>query len=122
MTFGIKPRNRPRGKPFAKGNKHGNRFKKGVSGNPSGRPHSKILSEAYKKTLEMVDTEKWPNPRTNAEAIAQALVKKARAGNESVARELADRTEGKPRQAYEVKLSIFDELSERIEKARRRTK
>ena len=96
-------------------------FKKGQSGNPGGRPKSKILSEAYKKILE-TPISKSKDAKTYAEVIAEALAKAARKGGVQSASEMADRTEGKPRQAYEVKLSIFDELSERIAKARRRSK
>jgi hypothetical protein len=62
-----------------------------------------MLSEAYK-----------------AEAIAEKLVKEAEKGKVTAAAELADRVEGKLRQAFDVKLSIMDELAERIEKGRKK--
>lgn len=116
-TFQIKAK--PRGKPFPKGHKLGNRFPKGVSGNPGGRPKFKILSEAYKVVLEH-DNAKPFKPQTNAEAIAEKMAAEARKGKVNAASELADRTEGKPRQAYEVKLSITDELPALIEEGRKR--
>jgi|SRR5580704_127920 hypothetical protein len=76
------------------------RFKKGQSGNPSGRPKSKMLSEAYKNKLE----ELVPNDaegRTWAELIAEGQVRDAVRGNVQAAREIADRTEGRARQAIE---------------------
>jgi hypothetical protein len=121
VTLEIKPRNKPRGRAFAKGNKHGPRFQKGVSGNPGGRPKSSMLSEAYRAVLSH-DNKKPFKPQTNAEAIAEAIAKEARKGKVNAASEVADRVEGKPRQAYEVKLSIMDELAERMERARKRAK
>lgn len=99
------------------------RFKPGVSANPGGRPRRKIISEAYKAILEHEDLETF-KPQTNAEHIALEMVKEARGGKAKVsaASELADRTEGKPRQSYEVKLSITDELAARIAKARKKLK
>jgi hypothetical protein len=76
------------------------RFKKGQSGNPSGRPKSKLLSDAYKNKLE----ELVPNDaegRTWAELIAEGQVRDAVKGNVQAAREIADRTEGRARQAIE---------------------
>jgi Family of unknown function (DUF5681) len=96
-------------------------FKKGQSGNPGGRPKSRLLSEAYKRLLE-TEVGKGKNAKTVAELIAEKMGKEARAGKVNAASELADRVEGKPRQAYEVKLSIMDELAERLEKARKRAK
>jgi len=75
-------------------------FAAGVSGNPNGRPKSRTLSEAYRAAL------KEPLPdgsgRTYADAVAEMLCKNAATGDVASARELADRTEGKPRQALDV--------------------
>ncbi len=46
--------------------------------------------------------------RTYAEVIAEKLCTEAASGNVNAAREIADRTEGKPKQAIDVDLSIFD--------------
>jgi hypothetical protein len=97
---------RPDGK-FAPGNKVGNRFKKGASGNPQGRPKLTLLSEALRAQLaeEMPDA----SERTYAEAIAERLCKEAAmAGNVQAAREIADRTEGKPKQTLDVDMNVMD--------------
>jgi ribosomal protein L17 len=91
----LKGRRRPGGRPFPKGNKIGHRFKPGESGNPGGRPKSKKLSEAYRALLE-ADPKTTVVPTTNAEAVAARLIKLAKKGNISAAREAADRAEGRP--------------------------
>lgn len=97
----------------------GKGFKPGQSGNPSGRPKSKLLSEAYRAKLgELVPGDK--EGRTYAEMICDAMVKLAMKGKHLHASEIADRVEGKPRQAYDVELSVNDELAEIVEKARKR--
>lgn len=75
-----------------------------------------MLSEAYKALLESENKK----GETGAEQIAKKMLEEARSGKVNAASEIADRVEGKPRQAYEVKLSIMDELAERVEKARKR--
>jgi len=91
---------------FAHGNKIGNRFQKGETGNPSGRPRLTKLSEALREQL----SEAMPNApeRTVAEAIARALIREAISGNVSAAREIADRCEGRPKQAVDLDLQIND--------------
>src|ERR1700685_4156371 len=74
---------------------------KGVSGNLSGRPKSKRLSDAYRHQLEQL-VPGDPEGRTWAELIAQAQIRTAARGNVPAARELADRTEGKAAQHLEV--------------------
>jgi len=74
---------------------------KGVSGNPGGRPKKTPLADACRELLNR------PGPgdrsgRSYAEAIAEKLAKKALAGNIPAAREIADRAEGKARQAMEL--------------------
>jgi len=89
-----------RGKPFEKGHKYA--WKSGQSGNPAGRPKSRTLSEAYREALRQ------PLPgdpsRTYADAVAETLCRDAVAGNVIAAKELADRTEGRPRQAIEISI------------------
>jgi hypothetical protein len=46
--------------------------------------------------------------RTVAEAIARALIREAVSGNVQAAREIADRTEGKPKQSIDVDLQVKD--------------
>jgi hypothetical protein len=81
---------------FGKGNGHA--FKKGRSGNPKGRPKSAILSDELRRKLG----EPYPGApqgRTWADAIAEALIARAVAGDVAAAKEIADRTEGKARPA-----------------------
>ena len=95
------------GKPY--------RWKKGQSGNPKGRPRSTLLSEAYKAALAEIDPKKQ---KSHAEVIASTMIAEAKRGKVPAASEMADRVEGKPRQSYDVKLSVIDTLAERIRKAR----
>jgi hypothetical protein len=91
---------------FPPGNKIGNRFPKGQTGNPNGRPKLTKLTEALREQL----AEEMPGApeRTVAEAIARALIKEAMKGNVQAAREIADRTEGKPTQKLDLDLQIND--------------
>jgi hypothetical protein len=77
------------------------RFRPGQSGNPSGRPKYALLSRAYRNQLETI-CETDPEHRTYAEVIAEALAKQAVKGNIQAAAEIADRVEGRPRQAITV--------------------
>jgi len=79
------------------------------SPNPHGRPRTKLLSEAYRVVL--ADLEGTGN-RSVAESIATAMARKAMKGNIPAARELADRTEGKPLQALRIEAG-FDEATAR---------
>jgi Family of unknown function (DUF5681) len=95
----------------------------GKSGNPSGRPKNKLISEAYRKMLEC-EVPNDPQGRTYAELIADRMVAEAVKGRNKVnaASEIADRTEGKPKQTHDVNVSVIDELAQRMEKARKRVK
>jgi len=88
-------------------------WKKGQSGNPAGRPKSKTLSNAYKNKLEEA-VPNDPEGRTWAELIAEAQVRDAVRGNVQAAREIADRTEGKPRQAIEFEDKTMTQAFERM--------
>jgi hypothetical protein len=88
-------------------------WKKGQSGNPSGRPKSKVLSDAYKNKLEELIPND-PEGRTWAELIAEAQVRDAVRGNVQAAREIADRTEGKPRQSIEFEDKTLAAAFERM--------
>jgi hypothetical protein len=89
------------------------RWKKGQSGNPSGRPKSKILSDAYKCKLgEAVPND--PEGRTWAELIAEAQVRDAVRGSVQAAREIADRTEGRARQAIEFEDKTMSQAFDRM--------
>lgn len=86
--------------------KLGNRFQPGETGNAQGRPKLTVLSEALRALLAT----EMPNAteQTVAEAIAKALVRAALKGDVAAAREIADRTEGKPKQAIDVDMSVND--------------
>jgi hypothetical protein len=89
------------------------RWKKGTSGNPLGRPKSKSLSNAYRNKLEeLVPND--PEKRTWAELIAEAQVRDAVRGNVHAAREIADRTEGRARQAIEFEDTTVTKAFERM--------
>jgi hypothetical protein len=82
-------------------------FKPGQSGNPAGRPKSITLSEALRLELAKMlpgDT----HERTFAEVIAQQLVRAAATGNILAAKEIADRTEGRPKQAVDMTMNVTD--------------
>lgn len=81
-------------------------FKPGQSGNPKGRPKSVTLSEALRRELAKEDPEN--TEQSYAEKIAQMLVSQAAEGNVNAAKEIADRTEGKPRQAIDVQADLTD--------------
>lgn len=89
------------------------RWRKGQSGNPSGRPKSKILSDAYRSKLEE-PVPNDPEGRTWAELIAEAQVRDAVRGNVQAAREIADRTEGRARQAIEFEDKTMTQAFERM--------
>ena len=91
---------------FAPGNKLGNRFQPGASGNPKGRPKLTLLTEAIRAQLAVGAPD--ADERTYAEVIAEKLCTEAAAGNVLAAREIADRTEGRPKQAIDVDLSVMD--------------
>ena len=82
----------------------GTQFKKGVSGNPGGRPRSRVLSEALRNRMAHVIADD-PSGRTFAEAIADNLVRIASSqGSNAVyaASEIADRLEGRAPQSIQI--------------------
>jgi hypothetical protein len=86
---------------FQPGNAIG--FQPGQSGNPQGRPRVRTLSEAYRRKLTEVDP-RDPQRRTYAETIAEYQCNQAAGGfigSTQAAKEIADRTEGRPRQQVE---------------------
>jgi hypothetical protein len=91
---------------FPPGNKIGKQFPPGISGNPNGRPKLTKLTDALREQLAEIN----PNApeRTVAETIARALIREAISGNVAAAREIGDRTEGKPKQAIDLDLQIND--------------
>lgn len=84
-------------------------FQPGESGNPSGRPKKKPISDAYAAILN--------NP-ADAKKLAQAQFDKACAGDTSAAKEIADRVEGKVMQGIrmegELGLTTEEERKARV--------
>ncbi len=74
---------------------------KGTSGNPGGRPRRDVLTEALKAQLASDDSD----GRTFAEQIAAVRIKHALRGDVRAIREIADRTEGRPRQQFNIDAS-----------------
>jgi hypothetical protein len=83
-------------------------FKKGSDErrNTLGRPKKTLLSEAIREQIAL--TMPGADEQTFAEAIAGTLIKLAVAGDVAAIREIADRTEGKPKQAIDLDLQIND--------------
>ena len=75
-------------------------WKPGQSGNPAGRPKLAPLSKAYREKLD--EPCPFMRGRTWAQAIATKMVRLAFMGNLAAAAEIADRAEGKPRQALTI--------------------
>lgn len=73
-------------------------FKPGQSGNPGGRPKTKLITQAYQEILERVDE---MSGKTFAEIIAEVVVQEAKSKNLPAVKEITDRTEGKPMQPFE---------------------
>src|SRR5215469_2579600 len=88
-------------------------FKKGISGNPGGRPKSAPLSEAAREILSK-PVPNDPDGRTYAQVIAQVLADKAIAGDLRAAQELADRAEGRSRQSVEIQRTALGKAFERM--------
>lgn len=83
------------------------RWKPGQSGNPRGRPKSVTLSEALRLELAKANPE-GDGEETFAETIASVLVKSAATGNILAAKEIADRTEGKPKASVDMNMNVTD--------------
>ncbi len=105
-TNGEQTANRQTNGTFAPGHKLGKRFQKGETGNKNGRPKITKLTDALREQL----AEAAPDApeETIAEVIARALIREAKSGNVQAIREIADRTEGKPKQAIDVDFQISD--------------
>jgi Family of unknown function (DUF5681) len=80
------------------------RWKKGQSGNPGGRPKTKPLTDAYRKSVSLVITPEVAKEMrlpaafvgmTVADVIAIGQAKAAIKGSTIAAREIADRIEGR---------------------------
>ena len=96
---------------FAPGNSIGKKFPPGSSGNPNGRPKLTRLSESLREQLSEISPD--ADEQTIAEQIAKTLIKLALSGDVQAIREIADRTEGKPKQAIDLDLDL--QLDWRVE-------
>jgi hypothetical protein len=77
------------------------------SPNPGGRPRATPLSDAYRRLLE----KPYPGDergRTYAQRIAEVVCFEAGGGDLAAVREVADRTEGRPRQNVETNCMNLD--------------
>lgn len=83
-------------------------FKKGDDKrrNILGRPKKTLLTEALREQIAVTAPD--APEETVAEQIAKTLIRLAIAGDVSAIREIADRTEGKPKQAIDVDLRAMD--------------
>ena len=88
-------------------------FRAGHSPNPGGRPKTAPLSHACREVLAQ-PVPGDPEGRTYAERIALMLAKKAAEGDIRAAQELADRAEGRARQAIEIEHTPLGEALERM--------
>ncbi len=80
-------------------------WKKGQSGNPAGRRRSRTLSESYRDKLaepcELETSMTWAEYIAHQQVHAAAGLRRDE-NSTAAARELADRTEGKARQAIDL--------------------
>jgi hypothetical protein len=67
---------------------------KGTSGNPAGRPRRDKITTALLEEVAKVSPHDRAG-RTNAELIAEAMVRRATRGDVQAAKEIARRTEGR---------------------------
>ena len=92
----------PRGNPDIVEAGRGTRFAPGRSGNPSGRPPSRMLTSMLNNSLPSPIPARsarklgLPPNSTHGEAIVKRLILDAENGNIAAIREVFDRTEGKP--------------------------
>jgi hypothetical protein len=70
-------------------------WKPGQSGNPGGRPRKRLIDRELEELLSDSDS-------SLANAIARALLVRARKGDLKAIQLVVERTEGRPRQAVEV--------------------
>lgn len=92
----------------------GKGFMPGQSGNPSGRPKKRPISEIYERIME--------NPE-NVGLIEAAVLKTILAGKmaaQLTLKEMAERIEGKVTQPVDVNGELTLTLSDRIERARQK--
>jgi len=82
-----------------------NRFRPGQSGNPGGRPKARPVSRALRALLRSSASAPLPAPRNRAEALAQAILERALAGDSRALVLLLDRVEGRVPQVLAAQVS-----------------
>jgi len=86
-------------------------FKKGMSGNPNGRPKSEFALNEYITNLANVELE---DKKTMLEAVVEKVYEEALKGNMTAVNYLSDRVLGKPSQQIGIKdvsdepIKVFD--------------
>ena len=74
-------------------------FQPGQSGNPTGRPKSKIWRDALMLVLNRPHDEEQPKGKTNLDKLVLKQFELASQGDSQSIRDIADRLDGKPAQA-----------------------
>jgi hypothetical protein len=88
------------------------RWKRGQSGNPTGRPRTKFLTEFLVQALQ----EPWADGRPAYHHLLEQLILQAHQGNSTLAKEIFERVEGKmPATEPEPAFSL-SELTEEAER------
>jgi len=91
------------------------RFVPGQSGNPSGRPARKPLTDALLEFLKDIDP-KSRTGKSRMEEIAMTLAVLASKGDIKAIKEIFDRIEGKPQQSLDVTTRDYELPQEEIDK------
>lgn len=91
-------------------------FKPGQSGNPGGRPKKKPLTDIYEEMLND------PEIAETVRRAVRAAINKGQMAMVLQLREMAERVEGKVSQKVEVDGELRLSLSERMQKARERSR
>lgn len=119
----LRRKRMPRGRPFVKGNRAGEAhwFRPGQTGNPLGGPKYAEISQALRHFLAL-EVSVQVIPKTHAERVAWRWLRAAEKGNLGAMCSVADRAEGKPRQAVEFLKDdplgqLLDEMRAASEKA-----
>src|ERR1017187_6666181 len=89
-----------------------NKWKPGQSGNPSGRPKRKPISELYERMMQE------PEFMESVENSIRKMVTSGRMVGQLQLKEMAERIEGKITQPIDMELNVS--LADRMERARER--
>lgn len=89
----------------------------GQSGNPGGRPKTKVVSDLIKARLARISDD---DPRTDAERVADVIVDGALGGDIQFIKELLNRVEGKVAEVILAELTPEQEGQDALDKLRER--